>query len=474
MEFLEGLLSLIFFISFITLIVFGVKTHKAHKSNKPKKHLLKYAAISLAVVMISSVGISALQGSDQTPEETLPTINQESTLEDQTEQVETTTKETVKETTTESLETTETTTESTTAVTTMQPVETTENPVSENLSVHYIDVGQGDAILIQQGENAMLIDAGGNSNGPQVVSYIKGQGITRLEYVIGTHPHEDHIGGLDNVINSFEIGKVILPDIIHTTKTFEDVLVAIQSKGLKITKAVAGNTYTLGSAAVEIVGPISFSKDDLNNASVVCRIDYGSNSFLFTGDAEKESESKIQAAGYDISADVLKVGHHGSDTSSSEAFLVKVQPKHAVIMVGTGNTYGHPTAATLERLGGLGVNVYRTDLSGTIVITSDGSNISVNKSPNRGTAPVQVIETQKPEPTSKPETQPTITETTTVAPVETTAPPAESGQYIGNINTKKFHLPSCNSLPDPENQIILNSRQEAIDQGYEACKRCKP
>ena len=467
MGFLEGLLSLIFLISFIALIVFGVKTHKAHKSNKPKKHLLKYAAISLAVVMISSVGISALSGSGQTPEETMPTANQESTVQDQTEQLKTT-KETVKETTSESSEITETTTESTTAATTVQPVETTQEPVSGKLTVHYIDVGQGDAILVQQGENAMLIDAGGNSNGPQVVSYIKGQGITRLEYVVGTHPHEDHIGGLDNVISSFDIGKVILPDIIHTTKTFEDVLVAIQSKGLKITKAVAGNTYTLGDAGIEIVGPISFSKDDLNNASVVCRIDYGSNSFLFTGDAEKESESKILAAGYNISADVLKVGHHGSDTSSSEGFLGKVQPKHAVIMVGAGNTYGHPTQATLTRLTGLGINVYRTDLSGTIVVTSDGSNISVNNSPNPGTAPVQTEET-------KPQTEATtIAETTTAAPIETTAPPADSGQYIGNINSKKFHYPSCNSLPNPENQIILNSRQEAVDQGYEACKRCNP
>lgn len=464
MGFLEGLLSIIFVISFIALIVFGVKTHKAHKSSKPKKHLLKYAAMSLAVVMISSVGISALSGSGQTPEETIPTANQESTVQDQTEQLETT-KETTKPTTEE---TTKATTESTTAATTVQPVETTQKPVSGKLTVHYIDVGQGDAILVQQGENAMLIDAGGNSNGPQVVSYIKGQGITRLEYVVGTHPHEDHIGGLDNVISSFEIGKVILPDIIHTTKTFEDVLVAIQSKGLKITKAVAGNTYTLGDAGIEIVGPISFSKDDLNNASVVCRVDYGSNSFLFTGDAEKESESKIQAAGYDISADVLKVGHHGSDTSSSEGFLGKVQPKHAVIMVGAGNTYGHPTQATLTRLAGLGIDVYRTDLSGTIVVTSDGSNISVNNSPNPGTAPVQTEET-------KPQTEATtIAETTVAAPIETTVPPADSGQYIGNINSKKFHYPSCNSLPNPENQIILNSKQEAVDQGYEACKRCNP
>jgi len=254
-----------------------------------------------------------------------------------------------------------------------------------SLKVHYLDVGQGDSILIQQGDIAMLIDAGGNANGDQVVKYIKNLGISNLEYVIGTHPHEDHIGGLDDVIKSFDIGKVILPDITHTTKTFEDVLIAIKNKGLKITKAVHGNEYSLGDANIMIVGPITIKASDLNNASVVCRVTFGQTSFLFTGDAETESESAILAKKYNVSANVLKVGHHGSSTSTCKAFLEAVKPAHAIIMVGASNTYGHPTAVTLDKLKAANIKVFRTDLAGTIIATSDGSIITFNVSPSYGT-----------------------------------------------------------------------------------------
>lgn len=470
MEFLEGLLAVLFLISSIVLIVFKVKAHKAHKTKKLKRHFIKNIAVFAVVFLIIAIDIATLPGCSEANEETLPGYqSKESTLtQSELEPVQTSS---TKITTTE-VETTATTKDSATKTAFAENAEVAQKDISGNLTVHFIDVGQGDAILIQQGESAMLIDAGGNSNGSQVVSFIKGQGISRLEYIVGTHPHEDHVGGLDDVIKAFDIGKVIMPDIIHTTKTFEDVLAAIQGKGLKITKAVPGNNYSLGGADLEIVGPISISNSDLNNASVVCRIVYGSNSFLFAGDAESKSESQIISAGYNLSADVLKAGHHGSKTSSSDAFLSKIQPKHVVIMVGAGNTYGHPSHETLEKLTSQGISIYRTDLAGTITITSDGSSISVNKQPQAGTAPVQKETTQKSE-TQATTTAATIVETT-AEPVQTTAPPAESNQYIGNLNTKKFHKPSCSSLPNPENQILLNSRQEAVDLGYDPCGRCKP
>ena len=175
-------------------------------------------------------------------------------------------------------------------IATSEPTTTVDAALIGSMSVHFIDVGQGDSILIQQGSASILIDAGGNAKGSQVVSYLEKQGITRLDYVIGTHPHEDHIGGLDVVIQSFDIGKIILPNASNTTQTFEDVLLAIQNKGLKITKAVPGTEYNLNKATITILGPVLSSFDDLNDASVVCKIVFGETTFLFEGDAEEVSE----------------------------------------------------------------------------------------------------------------------------------------------------------------------------------------
>ena len=252
----------------------------------------------------------------------------------------------------------------------------------ENLEVHFIDVGQGDAILIKQNGYNMLIDAGDNKYEQIVVDYLKENGITRLDYVIGTHPHADHIGGLDAVINTFDIGKVIMPNIIHTTKTFEDVLIAIENKGLKITTPNIGDSYELGNANFEILAPKSKSYTELNNYSVVIRMICGKTSFLFAGDAEDISEKEMLDSGRNLKADVLKVGHHGSDTSTTAVFLDAVSPAYAVIQVGKDNKYGHPTTEIINRLEERNIKIYRNDLDGNIIAISDGENIEFNTEAN--------------------------------------------------------------------------------------------
>jgi|GEM_PF-221140 len=251
-------------------------------------------------------------------------------------------------------------------------------PVLSELRVHFIDVGQADSILIEDGSHAMLIDAGNNADSELVVEYIRKQGIEKLSYVIGTHPHEDHIGGLDAVIRNFHIEKVMMPNAEHTSKTYEDVLLAIQEKGLKISLPVPGSEFKLGDGTVKVLAPNGEDNRNLNNASIVLKLQYGDSSFLFTGDAEKESEEEMIAKGFDLKADVLKIGHHGSSTSTSTEFLDKVKPSYAVIMVGKGNDYNHPHKETMELLKERKIPVFRTDECGTIVAKSNGKTIEFN------------------------------------------------------------------------------------------------
>lgn len=254
---------------------------------------------------------------------------------------------------------------------------------NDNLKIHYIDVGQADSILIQQGSHNMLIDAGNNEDSDLVIRYIQNQGIDKLDYIIGTHPHEDHIGGMDYVINNLEIGKVFMPKKTANTRTYKDVIKAIRSNNLKITVPKPGDSYELGKAKWTILSP-QFDKDykDTNNYSIVLRITFGSKSFLFTGDAEDTAEEDILTKGYTIEADVLKIGHHGSHSSTTKAFLKKVSPEYAVISCGKDNDYGHPHKETIEKLNDMRIETFRTDELGTIVCTSDGASIVFNCKPS--------------------------------------------------------------------------------------------
>ena len=263
---------------------------------------------------------------------------------------------------------------------TVSTVTKTDVGTNGTLKVHYIDVGQADSILIQQNGHNMLIDAGNNADSSLVLNYLKKQGVTELEYIIGTHPHEDHIGSLDTVIDTFQINKVLMPKKTSTTKTFRDVIASIKKKNLKITIPVPGTTYKLGEASWTILGPDK-NKDytDANNYSIVCKLTYGNTSFIFTGDAEDVLENEILAQNYALKADVLKLGHHGSHSSTSINFLAKINPKYAIISCGKLNDYGHPHRETLDKLKSKNIPVYRTDECGTIVATSDGTNINFDK-----------------------------------------------------------------------------------------------
>lgn len=253
--------------------------------------------------------------------------------------------------------------------------------VKGELKVHFIDVGQADAILLQQGNAAMLIDGGNNGDRNKVKNYIEQEKITQLDYVIGTHAHEDHIGGLDYVINAFKVGKVYFPRQSANTKTFEDFAIAVKSKVGKLTAPKVGDTFKLGDAVCTILGPNSSDYGDANDYSIVIKVVYGGTSFLFTGDAEEKSESEMLSSGLDLSATVLKVGHHGSRTSTGQDFLTKVNPKYAVISVGDVNSYGHPTQDAMDRLKAKNIPVYRTDESGTVVAVSDGKKVSFDTKP---------------------------------------------------------------------------------------------
>ncbi|AGB19619.1 ComEC/Rec2 family competence protein [Thermoanaerobacterium thermosaccharolyticum] len=251
------------------------------------------------------------------------------------------------------------------------------------LKVHFLDVGQGDSIFIQSPSGkTMLIDAGVPQMGNKVVNYLKNLGVKKIDILVGTHPHEDHIGGMDYVIDNFDIGQFYMPKVTTNTKTFEYVLNAARNKGLKIDVAKAGVSLDLGpEASAMMIAPNGTKYDDLNEYSAVIKLNYGDTSFLFTGDAGAESEKEMINQGYDLKSDVLKIGHHGSSTSTTAAFLDAVDPEYAVISCGKGNDYGHPHSVTLKKLKARNIPVYRTDECGTIVATSDGHSISFNVKP---------------------------------------------------------------------------------------------
>ncbi len=254
------------------------------------------------------------------------------------------------------------------------------NSVAE-LKVHFIDVGQADSILIEGSEKIMLIDAGNNADSELVKEYLNAQNIEKIDYLVGTHPHEDHIGGLDYVINNFNIGKIYMPKITATTKTFRDVVAAAKNKGLNFTTPKVSEVIDLGDAKCTILAPISETYEDTNNYSIVIRLEHGNNSFLFTGDAEEVVEKEMINSGVNLQSTVLKIGHHGSNSSTSKEFLEKVNPKYGVITVGVDNDYGHPRQDVMDKLKEKNVEVYRTDENGTVIATSDGSIIKFNTSP---------------------------------------------------------------------------------------------
>lgn len=333
-----------------------------------------------------------------------------------------------------------------------QPPETqpATQPSGGSFAVHFIDVGQADAALILCDGQSMLIDGGNADDSSLMYSYLSRLGITYLDYVIGTHAHEDHIGGIAGALNYANVGQVFCPVTSYTTRAFDNFVRAVQNRGRSITVPSVGDRFNLGSADCHILGVNS--TDDTNESSIVLKITYGNTSFLFTGDAEREAENLILNSGFDLRADVLKVGHHGSASSTSYYWLRQIAPRYAVISVGKDNTYGHPTETVLSRLRDAEVTTYRTDLQGDIICTSDGQTVTfqVERNENADTfGGIGGNSTQQ----------------------------GGIQSYVLNTNSMKFHYPSCSSaqqISRKNRRDYTGSRDDLINQGYSPCGYCHP
>ena len=326
-----------------------------------------------------------------------------------------------------------------------------------SFAVHYIDVGQGDAALVVCDDKTMLIDGGKPHASSIIYTYLKNLNIDYIDYIIASHADDDHIGGLSAPLTKMKVGNVLAPEAEANTRSYESFKNKTAEQGLTIAHPKPGEGLDFGSSKIEFYGPITDSESDRNNGSIAMKIIYGDTSFLFTGDAEREEEQEILNAGYDLSATVLKVGHHGSKNSTTYPFLREVMPKYAVISVGDNN-YGHPTEDVLSRLRDADVKVYRTDMQGDIIATSDGKTVTITTKKNENA-----------------QTNPTENEKSTTAQSSEKAVNQEICEYIGNSNTKKFHYPECGAVSQmkEKNKVYLNcTRDEAIRDGYTPCGRC--
>lgn len=375
-------------------------------------------------------------------------------------------------------------------------------PAAEpKLTVTFLDVGQGDAALVECDGAAMLIDGGAPGQSSKLYSALKRRGITRLDYLVATHPDADHIGGLAGALEAATVGTAYCSVAEHDTDTFRTFQRKLEEKGVPLAVPEAGDSFPLGGSTVQLLGPLRQS-GDTNNSSLVLRLVCGETALLFTGDAEREEEQDLLTAGCDLSATLLKVGHHGSDSSTSYPFLREVMPRYAVLSVGADNPYGHPDENTLSRLRDAGVQVFRTDLQGDITVTGDGHTLTVTPARNADaqtnpTAPAaggdaepsegdsaQTPSSQPPserppdapgrQPETPPSSPPRQSETPSAPAGGPEAPAAPSGGYIGNRSTKKFHLPSCPSLPAEKNRVPLATREQALERGFSPCGRCNP
>lgn len=250
-------------------------------------------------------------------------------------------------------------------------------PENSNFEVHFIDVGQADSALIECDGETMMIDGGNVADSNVVAAYLKKEDVTELNYVVYSHAHEDHVGGLSGALSVTKADNIYAPKTEANTKAYKNFKKKAEEQNVEIKHPNVGDEIQLGSSTVEFLGPVDENGKDLNSTSIVLKITYGNTSFLFTGDAESDEEEEILNSGADLKSTVLKVGHHGSRTSTSYPFLREVMPQYAVISVEKGNSYGHPNEETLSKLSDAGVEVYRTDESGDIVMTSDGNSINV-------------------------------------------------------------------------------------------------
>lgn len=319
--------------------------------------------------------------------------------------------------------------------------------------MHFIDVGQALSVLVKCDGQCMLYDGGNKDDSQLIVSYLQKQGVEELQYVFCSHAHEDHVGGLAAAVAKFSVRNVYSPVTEADTVCFQDFVKKAEEKGLAVEVPSVGSTWALGSASVQMLGPVG-QYEDANNTSLVLRIDYGKTSFLLTGDMESDAERDLVNSGANLKADVLQMGHHGSSTSSSYLFMNAVLPEIGVISCGKNNSYGHPHIETLSILRDAGTDTYRTDLQGSIVILSDGANYTV-RTEKQATAE---------------QLNPLLSQGSTSS-AQSASQTAVQG-YIGNVNSKKFHSPACGSLPAAKNQILFSTYEEAVAAGYTPHSGC--
>lgn len=347
------------------------------------------------------------------------------------------------------------------------------------MKVHFLDVGQGLSILVQTDGKNLLYDGGGRNAASFVVSYLEDQGVENLDYLISSHYDEDHLSGLVGCLKRFSVGTVIGSDYVHESKLYSSFMDAVSAKGLEVQYPAVGTMYVLGDAEFEVLAPQTVSSTDSNNNSVVIRLINDGDSFLFAGDAEYASEKEMCASGMDLNCDVLVLGHHGSATSTSWDFLAQTVPTWAVISCGANNSYGHPNAETMEKMESMDIEIFRTDLQGTIVATSSGEGITWNTQPcqdySSGDGEYSGYDDEEQKYSAQPEDSDAQSGDQDIQSGDDgtqAAEPSASGDLVWlSENGTKYHSKNdCGKMnPDKAWQV---SRADAVAMGYEACKKC--
>ena len=343
----------------------------------------------------------------------------------------------------------------------------TEETEESGFEIHYIDVGQGDSALVLCEGDVMLIDGGTSNNARLIYSYLQKQGVEKIDYLVASHPHDDHIGGLAGALNYAKVERVLCSANTYDSTSFADFAKYVEKQGLKIEVPNVGEHFTVGSAQVEILGVGIL--EETNGSSIILKITYGDTSFLFTGDACAETEQALLASGCDLQSTVLKVAHHGSAEGTTEEFLRAVMPRYAIISVGNYNTYGHPAEETIEKLKYALITTFRTDLQGDIVCESDGRDVFIRVERNANKDTLELVsgirgfmgedasEEASEEVSEEPETCKT--------------------SYVLNKNTRKFHYETCESvqkMKEKNKEYFTGTREECVGMGYDACGNCKP
>ena len=333
-----------------------------------------------------------------------------------------------------------------------------------NMTVHFLDVGQGLSILVQSGDQTLLYDGGGRSASSFTVSYLERQNVTDIDYMISSHYDEDHVAGLIGCLNVFDVRQVIGADYEQDTQIYRSFMNAVEEEGLTVQHPAVGDTFAFGSGSFTVLAPAATDNED-NENSVVIRLDNGENSFLFTGDAGLDSEAEMCASGLDLDCDVLSVSHHGSSTATGWDFLQAAAPEYAVISCEAGNSYGHPHQEVCERLEAMDIQLFRTDVQGTVTVSSDGAELRWEQEPCNDYIPGEPADE---------ETQP---RPKNVGSGVQAAPAPESTEqetyvWISASGSKYHSRPDCGTM-NPDLAVEM-TEAEAAAQGYEPCSRCYP